>query len=819
MANPTISTLPTAPSRDQDQTTFRINADAFVGAQENFVTEVNNFGSWANDQVIVIEGVGTGFQGAWSDQTGTAVKPYSVVHNNSVWVLLNNLADITTSEPTDVNTDWFKTTSGSIEIETGPAGSVFVGNGSGNSDDSDNRNVAIGNNTLNVNSSGVFNVAAGNGALHLNTASGNTALGYFAMNSNSSGFDNVAIGRNSLQLNTTGDFNIAIGPDALLSNTTANNNLAIGSNALDNNTTGNSNVAIGNGSLSNNITSSANIAIGLNALQSNNGGVNNIGIGVDSLDNVATGQRNVAIGRGAGGTLTTGSNNTLIGSTADVSSTSNNCIVIGDAQTAVGDNQLNIGGIITGDLSTGVVSIPNGRFSTTDGDINISSSLNSTVGTFEFTGTAPDSFISLDATNAASEVLVGNNNGSFVVQTAGSSFSNKMVIDSNGDVGIGSSSIPNIKSFIYDNTTATTDVCLLQQDNASSTNRVLRIENDGTGLSLLINQGDSQFNDSVGIGITPSSNKLHWSGGSYSQVSVGEGALYADGGGGAVIHGRGSSFDFTLLNNTGQSALKVPTNTRNVQFDGNVGVGGVPVTGTALNLGDGLTNFSGGVIRSIQNNTVTQSHMVIVNANGQVGGIVSSGTATSFNTTSDPRLKRFVTPSTEDYWQKILDAKGFFFWRSDVDKLAESVPEVYNPDGSINEQIALENGLVKVNGFDAHKCIDLGLDAGVEGKGPRFKEDGITPYQIGEVYDREEIPEIIEIREILDNEGNGTGVTEPIVIQEAQVIEHKVTPAGVDQSKFVPYLIDKIAKQDDIIEELTNTLTNIQTKVSKLEGS
>lgn len=46
------------------------------------------------------------FKGDWSAQTGTANKPYSVKNDGAIWALVNNLADVTTSEPTVGNADW-----------------------------------------------------------------------------------------------------------------------------------------------------------------------------------------------------------------------------------------------------------------------------------------------------------------------------------------------------------------------------------------------------------------------------------------------------------------------------------------------------------------------------------------------------------------------------------------------------------------------------------------------------------------------------------------------------------------------------------------
>ncbi len=98
-------------------------------------------------------------------------------------------------------------------------------------------------------------------------------------------------------------------------------------------------------------------------------------------------------------------------------------------------------------------------------------------------------------------------------------------------------------------------------------------------------------------------------------------------------------------------------------------------------------------------------------------------------------------------------------------------------------------------GFDAHACIDAGLDMGTEGTGPR-------DLAIGDVYETEEIPEVTEEKEILDEDGNGTGEFETVITQEAKTVEHKVTSAGVDQSKAVPILLAKIEQLERRLQAL-----------------
>ena len=48
-----------------------------------------------------------GYSGAWSDQSGGISSPVTVSHAGNVWFLINDLADVTTSEPAHDNPDWF----------------------------------------------------------------------------------------------------------------------------------------------------------------------------------------------------------------------------------------------------------------------------------------------------------------------------------------------------------------------------------------------------------------------------------------------------------------------------------------------------------------------------------------------------------------------------------------------------------------------------------------------------------------------------------------------------------------------------------------
>ena len=141
MAFPDITTLPTPPSRNDDSATFTSRANAFLGALPTLQSEINDFSTYAdvtftNDITDVkdaaeaaslaaetykdttlslkddVQSLYTSinnivnFKGNWSDLTGSLAVPASVFHNGEYWNLVNALADVTTSEPSEANSDW-----------------------------------------------------------------------------------------------------------------------------------------------------------------------------------------------------------------------------------------------------------------------------------------------------------------------------------------------------------------------------------------------------------------------------------------------------------------------------------------------------------------------------------------------------------------------------------------------------------------------------------------------------------------------------------------------------------------------------------------
>jgi len=143
---------------------------------------------------------------------------------------------------------------------------------------------------------------------------------------------NVFIGYLAGNTGTTASYCAAYGYEALYSNSTGNDNIAIGADALYSNDDGNWNTAVGVAALFSNTSGHGNTAFGRNALTNVDGTV------------ATEGEYNTGLGYNAGDNITSGSRNIIIGANVD-------------APVAAGDDQLNIGDAIYGDLSTGNVAI------------------------------------------------------------------------------------------------------------------------------------------------------------------------------------------------------------------------------------------------------------------------------------------------------------------------------------------------------------------------------------------------------------------------------------------------------------------------------
>ncbi|MES2685492.1 MAG: hypothetical protein V4706_01655 [Pseudomonadota bacterium] len=115
----------TEPPSTADPENFDAEGDAFLGALPDLQAEMNaaKANVFANagityDNAVEAAASATAaatseanaaamanFKGLWSAQVGALNKPASVDHNGAFWGLLNNLADVTTSQP-GVSADW-----------------------------------------------------------------------------------------------------------------------------------------------------------------------------------------------------------------------------------------------------------------------------------------------------------------------------------------------------------------------------------------------------------------------------------------------------------------------------------------------------------------------------------------------------------------------------------------------------------------------------------------------------------------------------------------------------------------------------------------
>jgi len=286
-----------------------------------------------------------------------------------------------------------------------------------------NSNTGFGKNNLNSVTVGKKNVALGYNSLKsLIGGADNVALGYNAMFSAVTASENVAIGKNALYSNLVSIGNIGIGRDTLTSNV-GRYNTAIGWQTAASNTSGELNTYLGYLAGAQNATGDQNIGIGREAAYFCLGG-NNTSIGSKSLFGVqfqSTGTGNTALGYNSGSAMTTGSKNVLIGSFTGFRAA------------------------VSGGLPEYSIITSSNNIVLSDGDGNVRQSFDSNgAATFLSSSSSMLNLVSSDTSifqklqNSTQSAFFGlKASGSFVVQTSGSSFSDKLTITSGGNVGIG----------------------------------------------------------------------------------------------------------------------------------------------------------------------------------------------------------------------------------------------------------------------------------------------------------------------------------------------------------------------------------------------
>ena len=216
-------------------------------------------------------------------------------------------------------------------------------------------------------------------------------------------------------------------------------------------------------------------------------------------------------------------------------------------------------------------------------------------------------------------------------------------------------------------------------------------------------------------------------------------------------------------NGTNSSEFQFRTNNSDrvkIQNDGRVlfgctSVPSVSVRGSSIS--PNLVNVD--AHRSSQgNHTGAVTHWLFINGNGTVGSIVVSGSATSYNTSSDYRLKENIVP--------IAGA---------VERLKQLKPSRFN---------FIADPTKTVDGFIAHEVQDVVPEA-ISGE-----KDGVEVWKEGQ-----ELPEGVSVGDSkLDENGN--------TIPEYQ---------GIDQSKLVPLLTAAL-------QEAIAKIETLETRLTALEG-
>ena len=199
-----------------------------------------------------------------------------------------------------------------------------------------------------------------------------------------------------------------------------------------------------------------------------------------------------------------------------------------------------------------------------------------------------------------------------------------------------------------------------------------------------------------------------------------------------------------------------------------------------------------------------RKHVVFTNPNGIVGSISTSGSATSYTTSSDPRLKTkfeaFSYEEVKEVINNLFDCSGKFQFKTDLSKY--------------------------IIGFDAHRALDVmgfGAEIGTEGSGPRHKEIGevygtvkhyktvdffykgdyvYTTYDDG-VYTEWSVKDGV-VQYVDGPQPESTPSVDDLQLATVTVEELKVSPAGVDQSKVIPYLLLAVKTLIDKVQALEN---------------
>jgi hypothetical protein len=80
---------------------YMTEAPVVIAGMNAAITGINQIAVAAQQAAALI-----GFRGLWSEQTGALARPASVLHENELWALASDVADVTAHEPSEASTVW-----------------------------------------------------------------------------------------------------------------------------------------------------------------------------------------------------------------------------------------------------------------------------------------------------------------------------------------------------------------------------------------------------------------------------------------------------------------------------------------------------------------------------------------------------------------------------------------------------------------------------------------------------------------------------------------------------------------------------------------
>ena len=385
-----------------------------------------------------------------------------------------------------------------------------------------------------------------------------------------------------------------------------------------------------------------------------------------------------------------------------------------------------IDGTVIGGTTPAAISGTTGSFSgnvTADG-LTVSGS-NGTLATLDRVGSNGVYLALTD--NSGSNVFLGNSGGQFQVQTAGASYASKLTVESNGDIsfyedtgttpkffwdasaeslGIGTSS-PTGKLHVSNSYTVPTgghdsSVHTIISNSGSANNYVGMELSGGNNGGSFIHFGDTDDANVGGLAYFHNGNYMRFDVNASERMRIDSsgsllvGTTTSAGAGGVGLTGK---LKVGYQGNLGGFGLE---SSSGLFYSGGTSDGFVAINGNGANVPLYIAHTA---------NSTTSTLVSFNDAGTNVGGITTNGTSTSYNTSSDYRLKEDVQPMTGAS-DRVLALKPVNFeWIADGTRvdgfLAHEAQEVV-PEAVTGMKDAVDaDGNPEYQGIDQSKLVPL----------------------------------------------------------------------------------------------------------------